>query len=89
MSCVKSQSVVLAFDETPAEDSRTMEFRLIYSGRVLGASRNDTRASLKMESLIEQAKANPTVQEIVRQQVAPLRDRIRAEVGHCDHFLKL
>jgi len=26
-----------------------MEFRLVYSGRVLGASRNDTRASLKHE----------------------------------------
>jgi hypothetical protein len=49
MPCGKSQPVVLAFDDTPAEDRRTMEFRLIYIGRVLAASRNDTRAALKHE----------------------------------------
>jgi hypothetical protein len=42
-----SQSVVLRFDDTPAEDCYTMEFRLIYSGRVLGASRTNTRSDLK------------------------------------------
>lgn len=46
MSCGKSQFVRLVFDETPAEDCH-MEFRLVYSGRVLGASRSDTRATLK------------------------------------------
>jgi hypothetical protein len=39
----------LVFDETPPKDLRTMEFRLIYSGRVLGASRTNTRSDLKHE----------------------------------------
>ena len=38
--CVQSQVV----DEV---DNDTVEFSLLYSGRLLGASRNDTRASLK------------------------------------------
>lgn len=41
----KSQLAVV-LDDTPAEECR-MEFRLLYSGRILGASRTDTRAALK------------------------------------------
>jgi hypothetical protein len=47
MSCEKSQSII--FDETPPDRSRSVEFRLIYSGRVLSASREKTRADIKHE----------------------------------------
>src|SRR5579863_3688379 len=43
----KSQFVIV-LDETPAKEC-SVEFRLVYSGRLLGASRTDTRASLKHE----------------------------------------
>jgi hypothetical protein len=44
--CAESQLAHIVFDDLPQEET-FMEFRLLYSGRVLGASRTDTRAALK------------------------------------------
>ncbi len=49
MSCGRSQSVVLTFDESPVEESEAMEFRLVYCGRVLGSSKTNSRAAVKHE----------------------------------------
>jgi hypothetical protein len=48
-------SVQLPFEQVqdylgePVEGDDVVEFRLLYSGRLLGASRNDTRARMKHE----------------------------------------
>jgi len=47
--CAASQPLSLVFDDSPAPSRQPMEFRLLYSGEVLGASRNNTRADLKHE----------------------------------------
>jgi hypothetical protein len=44
----RSDSAIIYSDGDPFEEC-AMQFRLLYSGRLLGASRNDTRASLKHE----------------------------------------
>jgi hypothetical protein len=51
MSCAKSQllpfTLVQKYDDQPQQLEKVMEFRLVYIGRVLSASRNNTRADLK------------------------------------------
>jgi len=46
MSCVKSQWIQI-YDDQPIEGEDVMEFRLLYSGQLLGASKTDTRAEMK------------------------------------------
>jgi hypothetical protein len=51
MECgaVVCQSQIFLYDDFPIEGDGLLEFRLLYSGRILGASRTDTRATLKHE----------------------------------------
>ena len=45
--CVQSQSWALASDDEPIEGKDVMEFRLLYEGKLLGASRDDPRTLQK------------------------------------------
>ena len=52
MSCHKSQIphvIVQDYLEEPIEGDNVLEFRLLYSGKILGASRNNPRPELKHE----------------------------------------
>ena len=47
MSCVKSQPWIIRFDDEPIEGDGLVEFRLLYSGQLLGSAKNNPRAGLK------------------------------------------
>jgi hypothetical protein len=47
--CVKNQPPLRCLSAKAFEKEDCVQFRLLYSGRVLGASRTDTRATLKHE----------------------------------------
>lgn len=67
--CASSQIVIL--DEWSDSEKVLVQFRLLYSGNLLGASRNDTRASLKHQ---------------IRQELSPQLKRLWETNLHLQRF---